>query len=86
MAGRRTDCRYVGKGDNMIDVSKSGKLNNRLLCEIVTHEDFQRFLVDANIYIDRIADMRINDMNMILAAVRKQLMEKDGTNENNLNI
>ncbi len=72
--------------DDMIDVLKSGKLNNRLLCEMVTHEGFQRFLVDAEIYIDRIADMRINDMNTILAAVRKQLMEKDGADENNLNI
>ncbi len=47
--------------DGMIDVLKSGKLNNRLLCEMVTHENFRRFLVDAEIYIDRIADMRIND-------------------------
>lgn len=44
--------------DDMIEVLKSRKLNNRLLCEMVTHEGFQRFLVDAEIYIDRIADMR----------------------------
>ena len=72
--------------DDMIDVLKSGKLNNRLLCEMVTHENFRRFLVDAEIYIDRIADMRINDMNTVLAAVRKQLLEKDGADENKLDV
>ena len=51
--------------DGMIDVLKSGQLNNRLLCEMVTHEGFQRFLTDAEIYVDRIADMRVNDMNTI---------------------
>ena len=53
---------------------------------MVTHENFRRFLVDAEIYIDRIADMRINDMNTVLAAVRKQLLEKDGADENKLDV
>ncbi len=70
--------------DDMIDVLKSGKLNNRLLCEMVTHESFQRFLVDAEIYIDRIADMRINDMNAVLAAVRQQVMQDHNPGENDL--
>lgn len=70
--------------DDMIDVLKSGKLNNRLLCEMVTHEGFQRFLVDAEIYIDRIADMRINDMNTILAAIRQQVMQEHNPDENDL--
>ena len=70
--------------DNMIDVLKSGKLNNRLLCEMVTHEGFQRFLVDAEIYIDRIADMRLNDMNTVLAAVRQQVMQKHNPGEYDL--
>lgn len=70
--------------DDMIDVLRDGKLNNRLLCEIVTHEGFRRFLVDAEIYIDRIADMRINDMNTILAAVRQQVMQEHDPGENDL--
>lgn len=70
--------------DDMIDVLRDGKLNNRLLCEIVTHEGFRRFLVDAEIYIDRIADMRINDMNTILAAVRQQVMQEHNPGENDL--
>ena len=70
--------------DDMIDVLKSGKLNNRLLCEMVTHKAFRRFLVDAEIYIDRIADMRINDMNAVLAAVRQQVMQEHNPGENDL--
>ena len=32
--------------DEMIDILRSGKINNRLLCEIVTHSKFRRLLVD----------------------------------------
>ena len=68
--------------DEMIDVLKSGRLNNRLLCEMVTHESFLRFLVDTEIYIDRIADMRINDSNAMLKAERKVVMERKGLTDN----
>ena len=79
-----TDLNNLHLSDEMIELLKSGKLNNRLLCEIVTHESFQRFLVDAEIYIDRIADMRINDMNTVLAAVRQQVMQEHNPGENDL--
>lgn len=48
------------------------------------HKDFPRFLVDIEIFVDRIADMRINDMNAILEANRKQIMEKHNPGENDL--
>ena len=68
----------------MIELPKSGKLNNRLLSELALHKDFQRFLVDIEIFVDRVADMRINDMNAILEANRKQIMEKHNPGENDL--
>ena len=70
--------------DDMIELLKSGKLNNRLLSELALHKDFQRFLVDIEIFVDRIADMRIHDMNAILEANRKQIMEKHNPGENDL--
>ena len=70
--------------DDMIDVLKSGKLNNRLLCEMVTHEGFRRFLTDAEIYIDRIADMRINDLNVMLDMARKRVMEQQSAESGDL--
>ena len=68
----------------MIALLKSGKLNNRLLCEIATHKDFQRLIVDMEIFVDRIADMRINDMNTVLDATRRQVIEKYNPGENDL--
>ena len=60
----------------MIDLLENGKINTRLLCEIATHEDSRRFLTDIEIYVDRIADMRINDLNAVLGVVRNAAMEK----------
>ena len=79
-----TDLHDLHLRDEMIDLLKSGKLNNRLLSEIALHKDFQRFLVDIEIFVDRIADMRINDMNAILEASRRQVMEKHNPGENDL--
>ena len=65
--------------DDAIDVLKAGKFNHRLLSEMLCHKDFQRMMLDAEIYVDRIADMRINDMNSMLEAVRRMaLMKQDG--------
>ena len=71
-------------GDEMIDLLKSGALNNRLLGELVTHPGFQRFLTDVEIYVDRIADMRISDMNAVLEAVRQKVIEEHHPGENDL--
>ena len=79
-----TDLHDLHLGDDMIELLKSGKLNNRLLSELALHRDFQRFLVDIEIFVDRIADMRIHDMNAILEANRKQIMEKHNPGENDL--
>ena len=79
-----TDLHDLHLGDDIIDLLKSGKLNNRLLSELALHKDFQRFLVDIEIFVDRIADMRIHDMNSILEANRKQIIEKHNPGENDL--
>ena len=49
--------------DDAIEVLQAGKFNHRLLSEMLCHKAFQRMMLDAEIYVDRIADMRINDMN-----------------------
>ena len=70
--------------DASIDVLKTGKFNHRLLSELICHKDFQRFMLDAEIYVDRIADMRVNDMNAVLEAVRQMALMKNGGEENDL--
>lgn len=52
--------------DDAIDVLKSGKFNPRLLSEIIYLHDFQKMMLNAEIYVDRIADIRTSDVNAVL--------------------
>lgn len=73
-------------GDDAIEVLRTGKFNHRLLSELICHKDFQRFMLDAEIYVDRIADMRVNNMNAVLEAVRQVALMKNGGEENDLHL
>lgn len=70
--------------DASIDVLKTGKFNHRLLSELICHKDFQRFMLDAEIYVDRIADMRIKDMNTVLDATRQMVLMEHGEEADDL--
>lgn len=72
--------------DDAVDVLRDGKFNHRLLSEFICHKDFRRFMLDAEIYVDRIADMRIKDMNAVLEAVRQMALMKNGGDENDLHL
>ena len=37
-------------GDDAIEVLKTGQFNHRLLSELICHKDFQRLMLDAEIY------------------------------------
>ena len=73
-------------GDDAIEVLRTGKFNHRLLSELICHKDFQRFMLDAEIYVGRIADMRVNDMNAVLEAVRQMALMKSGGDESDLHL
>ena len=62
--------------DDVIEVLKSGKLNNRLLCELIRHEGFRRFLTDAEIYVDGLAEMQIRNLNIGVDAARMQIEDR----------
>lgn len=81
-----TELNALHLGDDAIEVLKTGKFNHRLLSELICHKDFQRFMLDAEIYVDRIADMRINDMNAVLGAVRQMALMKSGGDESDLHL
>ena len=76
-----TELDALNLGDDAIEVLKTGQFNHRLL---ICHKDFQRLMLDAEIYVDRIADMRINDMNAVLEAVRQMVLAKEGDGQNDL--
>ena len=81
-----TELEALHLGDDAIEVLRTGKFNHRLLSELICHKDFQRFMLDTEIYVDRIADMRVNDMNAVLEAVRQMTLMKNGGEENDLHL
>jgi transcriptional regulator with XRE-family HTH domain len=70
--------------DDAIDSLRNGKYNKRLLSELVAHDKFQQFMIDMEIYVDRIADSRVDDMNAMLEIVRKQAMQQHGAEADDL--
>lgn len=51
---------------------------------MICHKDFQRMMLDAEIYVDRIADMRITNMNASMEAVRQSVIKKKGNDQEDL--
>ena len=70
--------------DSTVDLLKSGTLNNRLIYEMICHSGFPRLLADIQICVDRIADMRFHDMNLVLEAAKQTVMEQYSTDENDV--
>lgn len=70
--------------DGMVELLSSGRINNRLLCELATHPNFQRLMVDMEICIDRIADMRVEQMNLVMEATRQTVLSKYAPGEDDL--
>ena len=79
-----TELQSLHLSDDMVELLSSGKINNRLLCELATHPNFQRLMTDIEIFIDRIADMRVEQMNLILEATRQAVISRHAPGENDL--
>lgn len=62
--------------DEMVALLKSGRINNRLLCELATHKDFIKFLADIEIYVDGIATMQIQNLNALVDTIRHEIIER----------
>lgn len=59
--------------DEAVALLKSGRVNNRLLCEMMAHKDFIRLLADIEIYVDRVASMQLN---AYVDVVRQEIMDR----------
>lgn len=79
-----TELQSLHLSDDMVELLSSGRINNRLLCELATHPNFQRLMTDMEIFIDRIADMRVEQMNLILEATRQAIISRHAPGENDL--
>ena len=69
--------------DEAVDILKSGELNNRLFCELITHPEFPRLMADMEIYVDGMVSMQIRNLNALLESVRTSIMEKYDPKEDN---
>ena len=45
--------------DDMIELLKSGRVDNSLLCELVVHPDFPRLMADLEVYVNGIAGKQV---------------------------
>lgn len=70
--------------DEMLDILRSGEINNRLLCEIVTHKEFRRLLADIEIYVDRIASIQIENLNALVSVARTEILSKQNPGDKDL--
>ena len=78
------DVQSLHLNDEMIELLRSGKINNRLLCELATHPNFRRLMVDMEICIDQIANMRVEQMNLVMEATRQAVLSKYAPGEDDL--
>lgn len=71
-----TDLTNLHLSDDMIDLLLSGSINNRLLCEIATHDKFKELMADTEIFIDGIATKCFNDINDYLEDVKTEIINR----------
>ena len=54
--------------DDMIELLKSGLMDNSLLCELATHPDFPRLMADLEIYVNGVAVKQVQAANALNSA------------------
>ena len=62
--------------DGVVDVLRNGRFNHRLLCELLEHPDFSRWMTDLEICVDGLVSDRIRDMNAMVEATRQELEKR----------
>ena len=62
--------------DSMIELLKSGLVDNSLLCELASHPDFPRLMADLEIYVNGIATKQVQGANAIVDAVSATIMKQ----------
>ncbi len=62
--------------DDMIELLKSGRVDNSLLCELAVHPDFPRLMADLEIYVNGIAGKQVQSANAIVDAMSTTIMKQ----------
>jgi len=74
---RSSDISELKLDDDAIGILKNGNINNRLLCEIIKHPGFWKFMSDTEIYVDSLAEMQIRNLNSFVALMRSKIQVRD---------
>ncbi len=64
--------------DDAVALLKSGRINNRLLCEVMCHPAFPKLMADIEIYVDGIATMQNTTLNDRMYVLRTQIKQAEG--------
>lgn len=75
------DIHDLNISSEMAELLKSGKINNRLLCEMATHPDFPKLLMDMEIMVDGEARNAIRAIDMLFEAVRMKIIKETNIGE-----
>jgi len=62
--------------DDMIELLKSGLIDNSLLCELAVHPDFPRLMADLEIYVNGIAGKQVQSANAIVDTMSATIMKQ----------
>lgn len=75
---RNTEIDTLSLSDSAIDVLQSGKVNNRLVSELIANPDFIELSRAMEVYVDRKIQLQINSLNAIYQFAEKTLEEEVG--------
>ena len=62
--------------DDMIELLKSGRVDNSLLCELAVHPDFPRLIADLEIYVNGVAVKQVQAANAIVDTMSATIMKR----------
>ena len=62
--------------DDMIELLKSGRVDNSLLCELAAHPDFPRLMADLEIYVNGVAVKQVQAANAIVDTMSATIMKR----------
>ena len=62
--------------DDMIELLKSGLVDNSLLCELAAHPDFPRLMADLEIYVNGVAVKQVQIANAIVDTMSATIMKQ----------
>ncbi|WP_189260228.1 helix-turn-helix domain-containing protein [Pseudobutyrivibrio ruminis] len=72
--------------DETVEILKSRRINNRLLCEIIKHPAFANLMSDIEIYVDNLAGNWIHNLNRYVSYVRDKIKSRSNISDDDISM